>query len=320
MQQHTLQSPEPSRARRFGTRHDVFRFPGPTCRLPRPQRNGLPAAAASVLPVRTSTAACPPSELGRFLGVLPLREITIGHVIGCQNMRQEQVRRSRRHRARLAYGSANHESDGGSRINHELAAWPGAGARRPVDGHQALLPAAAAAQVHLDGAESGRKEKTSPHRARAPALLCGLLLRPGDAQHHGHARRGAPPALACGHLDGPEGSVVYVDEGVKEPLPQAPLPLSTHARWAIGELLERARGMGAAAPEHYLLPHRAHTRGAAADPTRPMGSWKRAHYAMCKAAAVCFPRFRLSGRMITGTPPLPTCWRTPASVSPPSST
>lgn len=54
--------------------------------------------------------------------------------------------------------------------------------------------------------------------------------------------------------------------------------------------LERAEKLGALLPEHYLLPHRAHRKGAEPDPTRPMGSWKKAHYSMCREAAKKFPR------------------------------
>jgi hypothetical protein len=62
--------------------------------------------------------------LGRFFRLLRLREITLGHIITYQISRREAIRGSRRHQAgrRGVEGQGERpESDGASRINHELS-------------------------------------------------------------------------------------------------------------------------------------------------------------------------------------------------------
>jgi integrase len=68
------------------------------------------------------------------------------------------------------------------------------------------------------------------------------------------------------------------------------VPLNDDAAWAVEKLLERAREMGASAPEHYLLPHRADKVGAKPDPSRPMYSWKKAWGSLKTEAAKKYPR------------------------------
>jgi integrase len=86
--------------------------------------------------------------------------------------------------------------------------------------------------------------------------------------------------------------IIQVERGVKNDFRKRPLPLHGDSHQAILWLLDRARGLGAGKPEHYLFPHRAAHRGALPDPARPMYKlgWKRAHYAICKEAAKKFPR------------------------------
>jgi integrase len=118
------------------------------------------------------------------------------------------------------------------------------------------------------------------------AYCCGLISRnttagPGEIRH-----------LRLGDLeiDSPNGSFLHIEEGVKNAFRKRPVPLNGDARWAVLQLLERAKGLGAREPQHYLLPHRAKRVGMQPDPDRPMGSWKKAHYAMCREAAKKFPR------------------------------
>jgi len=49
------------------------------------------------------------------------------------------------------------------------------------------------------------------------------------------------------------------------------LPLNQTAMWAVERLLERAKGLGAAAPDHYLIPSR--VSGKEYDPTKPASRW-----------------------------------------------
>ena len=64
-----------------------------------------------------------------------------------------------------------------------------------------------------------------------------------------------------------------------------PVPLNDTAVWAIKELMERAKQLGAGLPEHDLIPHRARNRGRPIV-TEPQGSWKRAWRRMCEAASL----------------------------------
>jgi integrase len=68
------------------------------------------------------------------------------------------------------------------------------------------------------------------------------------------------------------------------------VPLNDDAAWAVGKLLERARELGASAPEHYLLLHRADKIGGKPDPTRPMYSWRKAWGSLRTEAAKKYPR------------------------------
>jgi integrase len=49
------------------------------------------------------------------------------------------------------------------------------------------------------------------------------------------------------------------------------IPLNQTATWAILQLLERAQGLGARHPEHYLIPSR--VEGEQYDPTQPPSRW-----------------------------------------------
>ena len=76
--------------------------------------------------------------------------------------------------------------------------------------------------------------------------------------------------------------------------------LNDIALWAIRQLLERARLLGAVQPEHYLLPANLskHTKAAdplhgrrGFDPTRSQSSWTSAWRALRQAAGLAHYRF-----------------------------
>ena len=77
------------------------------------------------------------------------------------------------------------------------------------------------------------------------------------------------------------------------------VPLNDSATWAVAQLLERARWLGAIEAEHYLLPsfRYKHTRmeenvsGTGFDPTRPMAGWRTAWRSLTKAAGLPGLRF-----------------------------
>ena len=65
------------------------------------------------------------------------------------------------------------------------------------------------------------------------------------------------------------------------------IPLNAGAMWAFARLIERARALGANAPEHYVLPrfkYRSKTpgHGTGYDPTRPQKTWRTAWRALVK--------------------------------------
>ena len=71
-----------------------------------------------------------------------------------------------------------------------------------------------------------------------------------------------------------EPPAIRISEGVKNEYRRRTIPLNTPAAWAVRELTTRARELGAADPEHYLLPHRAPNGTKGFDVTRPISSWR----------------------------------------------
>lgn len=85
-------------------------------------------------------------------------------------------------------------------------------------------------------------------------------------------------------------STIRIVEGAKNNGRVRDLPLSEGAFWAVSKLLDRAEDKGCCLPTHYLLPHRAYSRKTKPDPTRPMGSWKKAWGSLRSEAGKTFPR------------------------------
>lgn len=81
-----------------------------------------------------------------------------------------------------------------------------------------------------------------------------------------------------------EPAVIRITEGVKNSYRRRTIPLNSAAAWAMRELLQRAKELGAADPEHYILPHRAANGANGFDPTRPISSWRGSWDKLRKAA------------------------------------
>jgi Phage integrase family len=62
------------------------------------------------------------------------------------------------------------------------------------------------------------------------------------------------------------------------------VPLNEKAKWAIEQLLRRAKELGATEAAHYLIPFR--VQRDSYDPVRPATSWKNAHEEICTAAGI----------------------------------
>jgi integrase len=84
---------------------------------------------------------------------------------------------------------------------------------------------------------------------------------------------------------------ITIRERLKNPHRERTIPLNKPALQAVEALLKRANRKGSVDPEHYLLPHRAHRRGEAADPNRSMGSWKKAWESLREKAGL--PHLRM---------------------------
>lgn len=223
-------------------------------------------------------------SLTTFFGQLRLRDIDIGHVAEYQKARQAEIRAHRK----IAADQCR-DTDGSSRINHELSAlgqiMARAGLWTEIQKFYEPLP------LPAEGPGIALTEEEEEHlflvaRSRPKwfvAYCCGLLSRSTAA---------GPKEIRYLRLRDIdlEGERMSVEQGIKNKYRRRRLHLNEDAWWAVNALLERAQSLGAKDPDHFLLPHRAHRRGEAADPTRPMGSWKKAHYAMRREAGNKFPR------------------------------
>jgi integrase len=241
---------------------------------------------------------CYIAALMPFFGEMRLAEIDIGNIAEYQTRRQEEVRLHRRHKASNVNGHPK-DHDGASLINHELSCLgqilQRAGMWKAVSEFYEPLPLPPEGPgIALDPDEEQHLFQVGAKRKRwAVAYYASLLSRstsagPGEIRH-----------LRLGdvrlNVDEPGGPMIRVlrhsvEGGVKNEFRERPLPLNPDALKAVEWMLERAHELGACEPHHFLLPHRAAKRGEKADPTRPMGSWKRAHRAMCVEAGKKFPR------------------------------
>lgn len=233
--------------------------------------------------------------LSRFFQ-MPIEEIKIGHVVVYQRSRQAEIRMSAQHKYRKD-GAPPDPSDGASRINHEISCLgqvlARAGLWEEIKKFYEPLPLPAdSPAIALDREEEDHLFTLASSKSRwMVAYCCDRITRtttagPGEIRHL---------RIRDIDLESPAGPVVHIREGLKNEFRERPLPLNNDAARAMQFLLERYQrictrcGITPSA-DHYLLPHRASKRGEPADPTRPMGSWKRAHYAMRAAAAKKFPR------------------------------
>lgn len=227
--------------------------------------------------------------LVQFFGDLLLSAVHVGHVNAYQKERQAEIRTTKQHRF-AKRGRPDENSDGASRINHEICllsqvlrrggAWDEVGKfyePLPLPKDSPGLALSPAEEQHLFAVARSRPRWML-------AYLCDLLMHttatgPTEIRHL--RLRDLVPELRA--IDVPE-------HGAKNEHRLRRIPCNDDAWWAIEQLLARAHQLGAYLPDHFLLPHRAKKRGEAPDPTRPMGSWKRAHYAIRAEAAKTYPR------------------------------
>jgi len=211
-----------------------------------------------------------------FFGALPLREIRIGHV-------QEYRALRRRHIA--GRSKKNPENPGASRINHEISTLQQILKRARCWGklapwYEPYPQPKTGPGVALDPIQEERLFRVAASRKRWKVAYCCALISASTAAGPGEIRRLRLQDVSLADR------AIYIREGAKNSFRERSLPLNDDALWAAGQLLVRAADMGATEPEHYLLPHRASSLGAAPDPSRPAGGWRTAWCALRKAAGL----------------------------------
>lgn len=225
---------------------------------------------------------------------LRLRDVHIGHIVAYQRSRQAHIRVSAQHKGTNAKRGANKPlpSDGGSRINHETCVlrqvldaaglWKGTDVARlfrpiPLPKEGPGIALTADEEKHLFDVASSRPRWLV-------AYYCSLLSRnttagPGEILH-----------LRLRSIHTSPSPMIMIEEGTKNDFRVRPIPLNSDARKAIAWLLSNAASKGSYLPEHYLLPHRADVAGGDPDPTRPMGSYKKAWGKLRAEAGKKYPR------------------------------
>jgi integrase len=235
--------------------------------------------------------------LNAFFGDMQLTTIGIDNVLAYQKERQAQIRQTPQHRyAKQKLGIVGDDrTDGASRINHEIncvlrQVLGRGGAWAAIEKYYEPLPVPKDGPgIALTPEEERHLFEVAKSRPRwMLAYCCSLLSRcttagPGEIRHL---------KIANVRI---EARVIQVEEGTKNEFRVRTLPLNGDALFAVGWLYDRYRGLVekfdmAESPDHYLLPHRAEKRGGLIDPARPMGSWKKAFYALRAEAGKKYPR------------------------------
>lgn len=214
------------------------------------------------------------NRLTTFFGELNLSEIRIGHI-----EQYQQLRRA---------GDGGLRAAGPSLVNHELNTLSQilarAGLWAPIERHYEPLklprPKVGCALSPED--EERLFSVASSNPRWKVAYLCSVLTAnttagPGEIRH-----------LRIRDVDmhAKPQPKIHVVEGVKNEYRVRDIPLNERAASAARELLTRAREIGAIAPDHYLLPHRAPNGEKGFDPTRPISTWRGAWNKLCAAAGL----------------------------------
>ena len=200
--------------------------------------------------------------LTKFFGSLRLDQIHIGHI--------EQ------YQAHRLAGTEGLDQAGPVCINHELGVLcqilKRAGLWAAIDPHyQPLRIPKSKRNRALTEEEEERLFRIAESNPRwLVAYLCSLITVNTTAGP-GEIRK-----LRLRDVNLGNNPYIQICEGAKNEYRIRPIPLIDTALWAVSQLVERARDLGATHPDHYLLPHRAANGETGADPTRPMGSWRKA--------------------------------------------
>jgi integrase len=77
---------------------------------------------------------------------------------------------------------------------------------------------------------------------------------------------------------------IQIIQGTKNRFRIRHIPLNDKAKWAVEQLVARAKSLGAGLPTHYLVPYRVKRNDY--DPCRRAKSWQAAHIEICAAAGI----------------------------------
>jgi integrase len=235
--------------------------------------------------------------LSTFFGEMRLREIDIGTVVEYQKARQASVRASANYKAHLKrHGGRESRHDGASLINHEISCvlapiLKRAGLWENIRKFYEPLPLRDRDDgpgLALTPEEEDHFFEIARRDSRWELAYYGSLLSRSSAAGPGEIKG---LRLRDLELDHPVGPVLKVRKNLKTKERERVLVLNSDAERAVRWMLERATAKcGAHLPGHYLLPHRAERKGEGWDPSRPMGSWKKAFWTLTREAAKKYPR------------------------------
>lgn len=214
--------------------------------------------------------------LSEFFGDMPLNEVEIIHVEAYQEWRQqprwdEKARRT----FRAGYSPINHEISALQQILATAGLWT-----EIEKFYRPLKQPKTRAGRALEPEEQQRLFATAWSNPYWQVAYCAALTTINTSATSSEIRH-----LHLGDID-LRRSILTIRDGLKNEHRDRIEYLNATAAAALKRLLDRAHRLGCSDPEHFLLPHRAHRKGAPADPNRPMGSFKRAWQSMRKAAGL----------------------------------
>lgn len=205
-------------------------------------------------------------RLNRFFGELYLEEIHAGHVSAYQKVRLESA----------GAEMINHEVSFFSRVMDQAGLW------KPMKPFVKRLkvPKSAAGRVLTEEERERLILVASSNPRWKVAYLCTLLMVNTPS---------GPGEIAHIQIKGIDliNRVLSIREGAKNEHRVRDYPMTPEIFDVCRELLRRynricKRLRIERSPEHYVLPGR--VRGGKFDPTRPIGSWKKAWAALCEKA------------------------------------
>jgi integrase len=216
--------------------------------------------------------------LAKFFSELPLRAIHIGHLRSYQESRQTPWIDENGREWKAGASCINHELNTLKQILSRGGLWKNLAPfyeplPQPKSRVGKALKDVEQEQTLFDAAASNPRWKLAYW---ASLLTANTGAGPGEIRHL---------RLCDLNLDS-HPPFICIREGLKNDYRERTLPLNDSALWAVRQIVRRAKRIGASQPDHFLMPHRARKGGEGWDFTQPIGSWKKAWWALRKAAGM----------------------------------